>query len=150
MVPDLFSMEILEKQLFQGMFCFFVSVLYFGVLQVHPCVHEVSLNLCIVVCCMAVAAVVFVSFEFGPSLAGTCPIGLGLNFLSPMFEIKAQSARPILKKIGQAKETMNIHAWHTRRLPFQPWTTISLEVQCVRCFFLQITGSNQTKKININ
>ena len=30
MVPDLFSMEILEKQLFQGMFCFFVSVLYFG------------------------------------------------------------------------------------------------------------------------
>jgi len=30
MVPDLFSMEILEKKLFQGMFCFFVSVLYFG------------------------------------------------------------------------------------------------------------------------
>jgi hypothetical protein len=47
--------------------CHFVC--YFGVLQVHPCVHEVSLNLCIVVCCMAVAAVFFVSFEFGPSLA---------------------------------------------------------------------------------
>ena len=29
---------------------------------------------------MAVAAVVFVTFEFGPSLAGTCPIGLGLKF----------------------------------------------------------------------
>ena len=75
---------------------------------------------------MAVAAVIFVSFEFGPSLAGTCPIGLGLKWL----EIKAQSARPILK----AKETMHIHVWHKRRLPFQPWTTIGLEVQCVRLF----------------
>ena len=28
---------------------------------------------------MAVAAVVFVSFEFGPGLAGTCPIGFGLE-----------------------------------------------------------------------
>ena len=59
--------------------CHFVC--YFGVLQVHPCVHEVSLNLCIVVCCMAVAAVFFVSFEFGPSLAyalhvqcSNCPV----------------------------------------------------------------------------
>ena len=49
---------------------------------------------------------------------------------SPMLEIKAQSARPILK----AKETMHIHVWHKRRLPFQPWTTIGLEVQCVRLF----------------
>ena len=29
---------------------------------------------------MAVAAVVFVSFEFGPGLAGTCPIGFGIKF----------------------------------------------------------------------
>ena len=55
-----------------SVFClkrFVISFVILVFLQVHPCVHEVSLNLCIVVCCMAVAAVVFVSFEFGPSLA---------------------------------------------------------------------------------
>ena len=40
--------------------CHFVC--YFGVLQVHPCVHEVSLNFGIAVCCTAVAAVVFCFF----------------------------------------------------------------------------------------
>ena len=52
--------------LFVHFLCLFVTVChcvcYFGVLQVHPCVHEVSLNFCIAVCCTAVAAVVFCFF----------------------------------------------------------------------------------------
>ena len=52
--------------LFVHFLCLFVTVChfvcYFGVLQVHPCVHEVSLIFCIAVRCTAVAAVVFCFF----------------------------------------------------------------------------------------
>lgn len=85
------NMRSLLKVLLNVGFCCFVclcifcvlfeTVCHFDVLQVHPCAHEVSLNLSIAVCCMAVAAVAFVSFEFGPSLAyalhvqrSNCPV----------------------------------------------------------------------------
>ena len=90
------NMRSLLKMLLNVGFCCFVclcifcvlfeTVCHFDVLQVHPCAHEVSLNLSIAVCCMAVAAVAFVSFEFGLSLAyalhvqrSNCPVPICSN-----------------------------------------------------------------------
>ena len=58
--------------------CHFVC--YFGVLQVHPCVHEVSLNFGIAVCCTAVAAVVFCFFWVWPKPSWNLPNRIGTQF----------------------------------------------------------------------
>ena len=94
------------------------------------------------VCCMVFVAVVFLFLWVWSKPSWNLPNGLGkprprahVLFKKRFWASKGNHAYPCLAH---------------QRLPFQPWTTISLEVQRVRCFFLQITGSNQTKKININ
>jgi len=72
-------------------------------------------NFCIVIFSTVVVAVIFVFFEFGPSIAGTCPIGLALIFSTLAY------AYPYMTDKMAVIPTMD-HDY--------------LEVQCIGCIFL--------------